>query len=329
MSFLDELCTMKILVIQTAFIGDVILATSLLEKIHHDFPEAEIDFLVRRGNESLLENHPYLHETLVWDKKSGKYASLWKLLKVIRSRKYQYVINIQRFGATGLLTALSGAETTVGFDKNPFSIFFSKKIRHRFDGPHEVERNTDLISWFTNAQVFPPRLYPGEVPLPAQRPYVCLAPSSVWFTKQYPEEKWVKLIQQLPSHLHIYLLGGPGDRELVERIQGKANRSEVESLAGKLSLLESAALMKGAVMNYVNDSGPMHLCSAVNAPTTAIFCSTVPTFGFGPLSDQSRIVEVQEPLACRPCGIHGYKKCPEGHFKCGKDIRTEQLLGVL
>lgn len=329
MFFLDELCRMKILVIQTAFIGDVILATSLLEKIHYHFPEAEIDFLVRRGNESLLKNHPYLHETLIWDKKSGKYASLWKLLKTIRSRKYQYAINIQRFGTTGLLTAFSGAETTVGFDKNPLSFLFSKKIQHRFDGPHEVERNTDLISWFTDAQVFPPRLYPFELSLHPTSPYVCLAPSSVWFTKQYPEEKWVELIQQLPSHLQIYLLGGPGDRQLVERIQKAANREKVESLAGKLSLLESAALMKGAVMNYVNDSGPMHLCSAVNAPTTAIFCSTVPTFGFGPLSEVSSIVEVEEKLTCRPCGIHGYKECPEGHFKCGKDIRTEQLLGVL
>ena len=84
--------------------------------------------------------------------------------------------------------------------------------------------------------------------------------------------------------------------------------------------------MTNATMNYVNDSAPMHMASAMNAPTTAIFCSTIPDFGFGPLSDQARIVETDENLECRPCGLHGFKKCPEGHFKCANTIDTESLL---
>jgi heptosyltransferase-2 len=79
-------------------------------------------------------------------------------------------------------------------------------------------------------------------------------------------------------------------------------------------------------MNYVNDSAPMHLCSAMNAPVTAVYCSTVPQFGFGPLSGNSNIVEVSEKLSCRPCGLHGFKKCPENHFKCALNITTSQLL---
>jgi heptosyltransferase-2 len=87
--------------------------------------------------------------------------------------------------------------------------------------------------------------------------------------------------------------------------------------------------MKDAVMNYVNDSAPLHFASAVNAPTTAVYCSTVPSFGFGPLSDKSYIVEKTESLYCRPCGLHGYKACPEGHFRCAFEIRDEQLLETL
>jgi heptosyltransferase-2 len=78
--------------------------------------------------------------------------------------------------------------------------------------------------------------------------------------------------------------------------------------------------MKNAQMNYVNDSAPMHLASAVNAPVTAIFCSTIPAFGFTPLSDHSRVIETSEVLPCRPCGLHGYAKCPKGHFKCAETI---------
>ena len=78
--------------------------------------------------------------------------------------------------------------------------------------------------------------------------------------------------------------------------------------------------------NYVNDSAPMHMASAMNASTTAIFCSTVPGFGFGPLSGNARIVETEEDLDCRPCGLHGFKKCPKEHFNCAYSIKTEQLL---
>ena len=78
-------------------------------------------------------------------------------------------------------------------------------------------------------------------------------------------------------------------------------------------------------MNYVNDSAPLHFASAVNAPVKAVFCSTVPEFGFGPLSEHAEIVEVKDKLGCRPCGLHGAKSCPRGHFKCAHDISLAQL----
>ena len=92
---------------------------------------------------------------------------------------------------------------------------------------------------------------------------------------------------------------------------------KVINLSGQLSLLQSAALMKGAQMNYVNDSGPLHLCSAMDAPVTAFFCSTIPGFGFGPLSSVKVVLETKEELSCRPCGMHGKSACPLGHFACG------------
>jgi len=97
-------------------------------------------------------------------------------------------------------------------------------------------------------------------------------------------------------------------------------------LSGKLTFMQSAALMRDAVMNFVNDSAPQHFASAMNAPVTAIFCSTVPAFGFGPLSDNSAIIETDEKLSCKPCGLHGFKSCPEKHFKCALTIRKEKIL---
>jgi heptosyltransferase-2 len=84
--------------------------------------------------------------------------------------------------------------------------------------------------------------------------------------------------------------------------------------------------MKEAVMNFTNDSAPLHLASAVNAPVTVIYCSTIPGFGFGPLSGDSTIIETREKLDCRPCGLHGLKACPEKHFRCATTIDTRELV---
>ncbi len=327
----------KILVIQTAFIGDVVLATAVAEKLHRYFPDASIDFLVRKGNETLLQNHPFLNEVIVWNKKENKTGNLFKILKKIRATKYDKVINLQRYFSTGLLTAFSGAKETIGFDKNPLSNLFSKKIPHIFNVQqprHEVERNNDLIKDLTDNHFTRPVLYPFSEDFETVKKYisgrfVTMTPSSVWFTKKYPVEKWIDLLDNFDPAYKIYLLGGKDNMDEAEMIRSKTRNKNVEALAGKLNFLQSAALMKSAVMNYANDSAPLHFASAVNAPVTAIFCSTIPAFGFGPLSDISFIVETKEPLTCRPCGIHGLRACPLGHFKCAYGIQTEQLTETL
>ena len=328
----------KFLVIQTAFIGDVVLATALIEKLHDHFPDARIDFLVRKGNEALLTGHPYLNEVLIWDKKRHKLQNLWRLIRRIRRTKYDKVINVQRFAATGLLTAFSGAAETIGFDKNPLSFLFTRKISHVVSTSgaplHEVDRNQRLIAAFTDDRPAKPRLYPSADDLNKVRPYkgrpyITVSPASVWFTKQYPPEKWAAFLREVPASYTVYLLGAPSDKELCERIRALVATANIINLSGQLSFLQSAALMKEAAMNYVNDSAPMHFASAVNAPVTAVYCSTIPAFGFGPLSDKSFIVEIEEPLDCRPCGLHGYRACPRGHFHCAYKIRETQLLQTL
>lgn len=328
----------RILIIQTAFIGDAVLATGLVEKLHQHHPDAAIDMLVRKGNEGMFQQHPFLHEVLIWQKQQNKYHHLWQLLKQIRARKYDLVVNVQRFAATGILTAFSGAKKTVGFDKNPFSWLFTKKIRHRIstaEAPlHEYQRNHELIAYWTDHIPAKPKLYPTtadkvQVAPFAQGRYVCIAPASVWFTKQFPKIKWIDLIRALPVDMQIYLIGASGDKAMCDEMIAACPGKAITNLCGQLGFLASAALMQGAVMNYVNDSAPMHFASAVDAPVTAVYCSTIPAFGFGPLSSSNHIIEAPTALDCRPCGLHGQKACPKGHFNCAMQIQTSQLLAVL
>lgn len=323
----------RILIIQTASIGDVILATPVIEKLHAFYPDAKIDFLIKKGYESLFVNHPFLHQTLTWNKKTAKYKNLFRLLRHIRAQQYDVVVNLQRFASTGFLTAASRAKQKIGFDKNPLSCFFTTKVKHLIDDKnrHEIDRNLSLIVSITDNKRVKPKLYPDgaafeKVASYKQQEYICVAPASLWFTKQFPETKWIDFLKAIPDSLNVYLLGSKEDTALCERIGTLSAHSKVGNLAGKLSLLESAALMRDAKMNFVNDSSPMHLCSSLNAPTTAIFCSTVVDFGFGPLSDNAVVVETDERLNCRPCGLHGFKSCPKKHFCCAESISIDKLI---
>jgi len=318
----------KFLVIQTAFLGDVILATSIVEKLYQFYPESKIDFLLRKGNEGLLENHPIIDEVLIWNKNNNKYDNLKAISKSVKGSHYDVIINLHRFASSGLITAFSGAKQKIGFKKNPLSVAFTKRVEHTIgDDTHEIERNQQLIIHLTDKQSVNPKLYPSnkdysDVESFKKSEYICIAPTSVWFTKKLPQEQWIKLINKVSDKLTIYLLGGSEDVSQCEEIKKISNNKNVVNLSGKLTILASAALMQNAKMNYVNDSAPLHIASAMNAPVTAYFCSTIPNFGFRPLSDNSVVIEVKEKLKCRPCGLHGKKECPEGHFNCGFKIEV-------
>lgn len=326
---------LKILVIQTAFTGDVILATPVLDTLLKAYPTATVDVLVRKGNESLLRNFPGLRRIIIWDKSKRKFTNLLHLLPEIRNEKYDHVINLQRFASSGFLTALSGAKMKTGFDKNPLSFLFDRVVKHSIlpgNTRHETDRNLELVSHLTPPLTVRPVLYPSPedehlVSTFVSGPYVTFAPASVWFTKQLPAEKWILLANQILKDAapdsRIFLIGGPADTSLCENIRVAINDSRVINLAGTLSFLQTAALMKNSSMNYVNDSAPLHIASAMNAPVTAFFLSTVPWFGFGPLSSSSIIAETPLKLECKPCGLHGYRKCPLGHFKCALTLPAE------
>ncbi|UKN02812.1 glycosyltransferase family 9 protein [Paracrocinitomix mangrovi] len=315
------------MIIQTAFIGDVILATALLESIHDKLPQAKIDVLVRSGNEGLLANHPFINKVYVWDKKNQKFKNLKSILKEVKKTKYDLLINLQRFGSTGWFAWRAKSRIKVGFDKNPFSFCYTHKVKHQVqDGTHEINRNFNLIKEIGEFELKKPKLYPAQSDLDkaaaikGDGEIVVLAPSSVWYTKALPLEKWIEIIQQYKEDVKIVLIGANSDKKLLDEIVEKSKRKNVHNAAGELSLLASSALISMAIMTHVNDSAPLHLASACNAPVTAYFCSTIPEFGFGPLSDNSTIKQTTEKLDCRPCGLHGKSQCPKGHFKCGKTI---------
>ena len=323
----------NILIIQTAFLGDVILASSLIETIHQGNPTCNIYILVKKGNEQVFENHPFIKKIFIWDKSNHKYFNLIKIIKEVRHIKFDITINLQRFFTSGLLTILSKSGIKMGYSKNPCSFFFNYSVKHTIGNLHEIERNHQFTKYLFDdpIQLMPPKLYPNEndyitINQYLEENYICIAPNSVWFTKQFPAAKWIELINQL-SDFTIYLIGGKNDFATNQSILENVHHPKIYNFSGLLSILETAALMKSAILNYVNDSAPLHIASSINAPVVAIYCSTIPAFGFGPLSSKKFIV--QKELSCKPCGLHGQKSCPLKHFNCAHTIEIENLLSPL
>ncbi|MCX8112346.1 MAG: glycosyltransferase family 9 protein [Bacteroidia bacterium] len=304
----------RFLVIQTAFLGDAVLTLPLLGRLRAAFPSAELHWIVRSDFQELFAHHPWEIRIWTWDKSWGGWLRLYREL---RQDRWEAILVVQRFFRMGLLGLSLPAKHRITYDKNPLSFAYTHRVRHEFRaGLHEVGRVLALGS--------PLGVSPEPPPLPwlcptlrleVQKPYIVLSPTSRWPTKEAPWSYWADFLRSLPPSLHVYVTGLKGDRDRVEPLCRYHPRAA--NVAGQLSLPELVALVAGAHRVYTVDSAMTHIASALGVPTTTVFCSTIPAFGFGPLAPHSEIVEVKEPLACRPCGLHGKVKCPIGSFPCG------------
>lgn len=342
---MNDASSKTILIIQTAFIGDTILASQFARAVKDQYPNAKIHFFLRKGNESVIQGLSSIEKVWVWDKQGGKVKNLFNLIRALRGIRFDMVFNLHRHFNSGLVTALMKSPFKAGFQQNPLSFFYSHKVNHLIPHKslsgvwHEVQRNLQLLQKaepsfeiVENSKIYKPELPLQEKNFTKVAPhtdgnYFVVAPASVWFTKAWSEHKFRELTVELAKMGRVVFIGAPTDKELCDRI--RKDIPQTENLCGQLNLLDSAALMKKAKRVFVNDSAPLHLASCVNAKTTAIFCSTVQEFGYTPLADDSVVVDVGNTLSCRPCGLHGYKACPLGHFKCAEDIAIKSVLATI
>lgn len=321
------------LVIQPAFLGDAVLALPLIGRLKTLFPSAEVHALVRTDVAPLLEGHPWISRLWTWDK---TWRGWLTLLHQLRPHHWEGVWVVQRFFRSGLLGRLLPASLYVTYDKNPLSWLYTRRAPHRIgDGTHEVDRVLALAAAAGLTPERPPLpwLFPPETARQKvarwieRQPYLILAPTSRWPTKEAPFRLWEAFLHNVPPSYTIYLTGLPSDRPRLEPL-ARAHPA-AHNLGGALTLPELAALVQSATRVYTVDSALTHIASALGRPTTTVFCSTVPAFGFGPLAPHSTLVETPRPLSCRPCGLHGKTACPLGHFACGHSLPLQDLIAPL
>jgi heptosyltransferase-2 len=322
----------RIAVLQTAFSGDVVLVTPIFEALRDLYKNCHISAIVRPESVCLLKNNPNIDAIVSFDKYGSDrgFWGLWRIAGKIRAFDMAFVI--QRHFRTALIPFLAGVKKRVGYDIG-FRLFYTKSIKYQSD-THEVLRCLQLAGIEAKMLKYRPKIYLDDATLfgaekrlhenNIQDRYVVIAPGSIWPTKRYSQYDTV--INSINERLKmpVILVGSADDRLIAKGISDRCRHVTID-LTGKTTLIESAALISKASLVISNDSAPAHIAAAFDTPVVMIMGPTVSSFGFTPYSDKSKVVDIGN-LYCRPCSSHGSKKCPEGHFRCMKELNPAKIL---
>lgn len=322
----------KVLVVQTAFIGDVILITPLIRAIRQVFSNSSIDVMVIPQTVNVLENNPHINSLILFDKRRNKVFSFFKTLNKIRKEKYDIALTPHSSITTALLMFISGIPIRVGFKRWTAQLLLTYKLPH-LKNRQKIEKNLHLLSPFTDKELsIQTEVYPSEGTLTRMEnelsdlknntyKLIAVAPGSNWFTKRWPLEYYGELVNKLiDSNYGIVFIGSKEERNLCNQIKPQKNSI---NMAGELSLLESAAAINLCDLIICNDSGAMHLANAVKTDVFAFFGPTVKKIGYFPIGKNDYVFEVD--LDCRPCSSHGTAECPLGHHNCMRFISSDSV----
>lgn len=337
-------------VLQTSFLGDLVLTTPLLERLA---AEGAVHVVATPAAAPLLAHHPAVAGVIVFDKRGADrgWRGVWRVAQRLRATGASRAFLAQGSVRTAAVAWLAGIPERVGFVTSPGRVLGTRRVPYTRDQHHAV-RLWQLAnapgSAALPAQPLRPTLHPGpdddaavtallrDAGVVPGAPLVALAPGSVWATKRWPS--YDALAAQLATRLEalapgarLAVLGGAADAPLAAAIAAavrEAGGAPVVEATGRLSLLGSAALLRRCRVLVTNDSAPLHLASAMDTPTVALFGPTVPAQGFGPLAARQVVVQHHD-LACRPCHAHGPRACPLGHWQCMRAVAPGAVAGAV
>lgn len=341
---------MNHLYIQTAFLGDLLLSIPTLREIRYWSPQSTLTLVCRRGYGPLMQELGLCDEVIEVDKKDKK-----DLFKKMAHRKFATVFCPHQSMTSHKLVRSLQAEQKIGYKTFWNQSYFDIRVPRNLLWPEAI-RQLQLLAAVSEAMQVKLEAFaqkPNSIPpwaemslknltlstenlrvlvnekirgFKLEKPYICIAPGSVWETKRWQAESYVKVATEFArNNFQILILGAPDERELCERLQKQTPNSF--SLAGHCSVLQSLSFISKAKGLVCNDSGAMHMASVVACPTVAIFGPTVQELGYKPWNPKAVVLE-DDRLLCRPCGQHGGRYCPITTHVCMKNIKPEKVIEV-
>jgi lipopolysaccharide heptosyltransferase II len=320
-----------ILVVQTAFLGDVVLTTPLLSALAS--MHGPVDVVTTPPAAVLLEGHPAVAEVIRYDKRGADAGPMgvWRLGRRLRRRGYSRIYLPHRSVRSAILALLARAPERTGFADASGAVTYTSRVARPRAG-HEVSR---LLALAGIAPAAAPEvsLALTEVDRAAADEwmrkrgivpgFVALAPGSIWGTKRWPYYPELAALLDV----QVVAVGGPEDAALGDQVVAAAG-GRAWNATGELGLRAAAALISRASVLVTNDSAPLHLAAAVGTPVVALFGPTALEQGFGPRGPRDVVVQ-HSGLTCRPCSSHGPRVCPLGHHRCMVEISVERVVAAV
>ena len=316
---------MKILIIRFSSIGDIVLTTPVVRCLKKQMPDTEIHYLTKERFREITESNPYI------DKVHLLKGELSECIKELKREKFDHIVDLHK-NIRSLIVRARLKATATSFPKLNFKKWLLVKLKinllpdiHIVDRYFKAVKKINIINDQQGLDYFLTEEYMqkarGYVSAFAEK-YCAFVIGGTYYTKRYPKEKVVELINTIS--FPVVLLGGQQEADDAAYIENNAEK-KVLNLCNKISLNESAAILQYSDMVISNDTGLMHIASALGKKLVSFWGSNVPAFGMYPNIKEHYIAEVRG-LSCRPCSRLGKKKCPKGHFKCMLDIDQDAIL---
>jgi len=335
----------KHLLIRLGAIGDIVLATAAIEAISQAEPDSQIDFICKARFAGLLKGHPKLTNVHGFDE-AGRHKGLRGLLLFIHelsAKKYNFIIDLQNNPRSRMITLCLNGGKKIHWPKDTWRrrmLVWGKCKNRPFKSV--IQRYLSAMEKAgINQPEAKPKLHPvadDSIKLP-QGEFIAIAPGAHWPTKRWPGyasliakmQKPVLRTADLPdkrmdANFKMIVVGDKSDKAIADEITAAAG-TEIINFCGQLDQAQLAYVLSKAKLLITNDTGAMHIAEAMGTPVAAIFGPTVRQFGFAPWRTESKVIETE--LECRPCALHGSKKCPKGHFNCMKLITAEQVFAEI
>jgi heptosyltransferase-2 len=325
------------LIIQTSFLGDTVLTTPLIAWLSRS---SAVDVVTTPASAALLANSPAIRRVIVYDKRHRDrgVGGFMRIVARLRAAHYETAYLAQGSVRSGALALAARIRTRVGFASSAGRRFYTRRMPFIEDAHHArrlLSLATDVAGIDDGGPRLRPQLYPGDRDRTdvdrllgsarvTSESLVAFAPGSVWGTKRWPGYADLSI---LLDEVRPVIVGSADDQPIAAEIVAATNGRAIDA-TGRLSLLASAELIGRCRALVTNDSAPLHLASAMNTPTVAIFGPTVPEFGFGPLAERHRVLG-HTGLACRPCDRHGPQRCPLRHWRCMREITPESVAAIV
>lgn len=328
----------RILIIRLSAMGDVLLTTPLLRMVKNHFPGIQIDFVVKERYAPLLRNNPHLNRLLTFATDKG-FSEVRRLIHQVRKTKYDCIFDLQMNLRSLFFRLFSRGEMKIRYRLGRWNRFllvhwrihlnkYFKPVPLRYMelfspwGVEDDDKGLELTIEEDAKQSLTAHLRSRDIG--DSEDYVVLAPGAGHWTKRWPAEGFAQVGRYFcKKGKQVVLVGGIEDKGVC-RIVEKNMDIAPGNFAGELSLQETAALLDNAALLISNDTGVMHMGTALGKRVVAIFGPTTRHLGFMPFRTSSIVIE--RPLFCRPCSFHGSESCPQDHFQCMRQIHSSDVI---